>query len=80
MFSFEQDELSSLRIYRRCLVVKPAYLRSLARDRKICTHKLGPRTTLYFKNDIDAYKVEDRGTKAALAAKARAQQKGMQTE
>jgi hypothetical protein len=54
--------------------VKPEYLRSLARLKKIETMQLGARATLYLKSDVDAYAVEDRGTKAAIAMKSRAGQ------
>jgi hypothetical protein len=52
--------------------VKPAYLRTLAREKKVQTKKIGPRTTLYRKADVDAYIVEDRGKKAAKAARTKA--------
>ncbi len=52
--------------------VKPDYLRSLARQKKIRTMQIGPRTTLYLKEDVDTYVVEGRGKKAAQAAKERA--------
>lgn len=55
--------------------VKPDYLRSLARQKKIRTLQIGPRTTLYLKADVDAYLVEDRGKKAGLAAKERARKR-----
>ncbi len=51
--------------------VGPAYLRSLARLGKIKTKKIGNRTTLYLKEQVDAYKVEERGAKVARAQKAR---------
>jgi len=56
-------------------VVKAEYLRSLARLGKITTKKIGERTTLYLKKDVDAYVVEDRGEKAARAKKALASKK-----
>lgn len=52
-------------------VVKSDYLRSLARLGKITTKKIGERTTLYLKKDVDAYIVEPRGAKVARAQKAR---------
>ncbi len=45
--------------------VKSDYLRTLARLGKVSTRKIGPRTTLYSKADVDAYRVEDRGQKIA---------------
>ncbi len=48
----------------------PAYLRSLARLRKVTTKKLG-HDVLYLKADVDSYIVEDRGKKVARAQKAR---------
>lgn len=56
-------------------VVKPVYLRSLVRLDKIRAIKLGARTTLYSKEDVDAYRVEDRGKKVARAQKARAKER-----
>ena len=53
--------------------VKPAYVRSLARLGKVETKKIGERTTLYSKADIDAYKVE------APAQKANRARRGQQT-
>ncbi len=55
--------------------VKPAYLRSLVRLKKIATHKLDDHTTLYLKSDVDNYQVEARGKKAGAAMAARAKQK-----
>jgi hypothetical protein len=52
--------------------VKAEYLRSLARIGKVDTKKIGERTTLYLKLDVDAYRVEDRGEKVARIQKARA--------
>lgn len=65
----EAAKAMSKRLHR---VVKPAYLRSLARLDKVRTHKVGAHTTLYNKADVDAYVVEDRGVKVARANKARA--------
>ncbi len=53
-------------------VVKPEYLRSLARLGKITTRKIGERTMLYLKSEVDAYIVEPRGSKSARAKKAQA--------
>ncbi|MEO8973749.1 MAG: hypothetical protein ABI406_19335 [Ktedonobacteraceae bacterium] len=47
--------------------VKPAYVRSLARLGKVETKKIGERTTLYNKADIDAYRVEAPAEKANRA-------------
>lgn len=51
--------------------VRPDYLRSLARQGVIRTKKIGARTMLYLKADVDGYIVEARGKKAGAAAKAR---------
>ena len=51
-------------------VVKPDYLRSLARLNKVTTKKLG-HDVLYLKANVDAYVVEPRGMKVARAQKAR---------
>lgn len=51
--------------------VKPDYMRSLARLGKVDTKKIGTRTTLYKKTDVDAYRVEDRGEKVVRVQKAR---------
>ena len=51
--------------------VRPEYLRTLARIGKVRTKKIGERVTLYFKTDVDAYVVEDRGEKVARIQKAR---------
>jgi len=52
-------------------MVRPDYLWSLARVGKITTGKIGERTLLYLKKDVDSYAVEPRGAKAARAQKAR---------
>lgn len=51
--------------------VKPDYLRTLARLGKVTTRNMGKRTTLYLKQDVDAYVVEDRGVKVARVQKSR---------
>lgn len=55
--------------------VKPAYLRSLARPplRKITSMPMpmNDNIMLYLKSDVDNYKVEARGAKAAASMKAR---------
>ena len=53
--------------------VKPAYVRSLARLGKFEARKIGERTTLYSKVDVDAYKVE---APAAKANRAKREKKG----
>jgi hypothetical protein len=56
--------------------VDPAYLRSLTRaGAPIRTRKLGPRSTLYLRHDVDRYIVEPRGQKAARAQKLKAEQR-----
>ncbi len=52
-------------------LVKPAYLRQLVLLGKVRTMKIGPRTNLYRKEDIDAYRVEGRGKKSGRAARTR---------
>lgn len=52
--------------------VRPDYLRSLARLGKITTKKIGERTTLYLKKDVDAYIVEERGEKSGRAKRQQA--------
>ena len=51
--------------------VKQAYVRQLVYLGKIRTLKLGNRTNLYCKEDVDAYRVEGRGKKSGRAKKAR---------
>src|SRR5690348_7798625 len=52
--------------------VTTTYLRSLARLEKIGVKKINESTVLYLKSDVDTYRVEERGAKAAAAMKARA--------
>ncbi len=51
--------------------VKQAYVRQLVYLKKIRTLKLGNRTNLYCKEDVDAYRVEGRGRKSGRAKQAR---------
>ena len=44
--------------------VQPDYVRRLAKMGKVATWKIGERSTLYLKKDIDAYTVEERAAKA----------------
>jgi len=53
------------------MVVKQAYVRQLVYLKKIRTLKLGNRTNLYCKEDVDAYRVEGRGRKSGRAKQAR---------
>jgi hypothetical protein len=56
--------------------VDPSYPRSLARaGGPIRTRKLGPRSVLYLRYDIDRYIVEPRGKKAGRAKKSRVEQR-----
>lgn len=56
--------------------VDPAYLRSLTRaGAPIRTKKLGPRSVLYLRHDVDKYTVESRGRKAGRAQKSKAEQR-----
>ena len=52
--------------------VDAAYVRMLTKYGKITPKKIGAQFNLYPKSQIDAYIVEDRGTKAAQAAIAKA--------
>jgi hypothetical protein len=49
-----------------------SYPRRLARDNKVKTRVLGPRSVLYWKTDIDSYIVENRGMKVARVQRQRA--------
>lgn len=55
--------------------VKPDYLSKLGSLGKIRTKKINPRLTFYHKQDVDAYRVEDRGVKSGEAKKAGARGK-----
>lgn len=55
--------------------VKPDYLSKLGSLGKIHTKKIGPRLTFYSKQDVDAYRVEDRGVKSGEAKKAGAKRR-----
>ena len=59
--------------------VQPDYLRTLAREGKIRTVKMGTRTTLYFREDVENYTVEPRGAKAVKAIRARTEKKSLRT-
>lgn len=50
--------------------IKPDYLHKLGRLEKVRTKKLSQRTTLYYKPDVDAYVVEERGVKGGQAKRA----------
>ena len=55
--------------------VDPSYLRSLVRaGAPIRTRKMGPRSMLYLRHDVDRYMVEARGQKAGRAQKTRGKQ------
>lgn len=47
--------------------VRPSYLSKLGSLGKIRTFKVHDRLVLYSKEDVDAYRVEDRGTKSGQA-------------
>ena len=51
--------------------VSPAYVSKLGSLGKIRTQKIHDRLVLYSKEDIDAYRVEPRGTKSGAAAQKR---------
>ena len=57
--------------------IAPDYVRKLASKRLklIRSTKVGPRLNLYNKEDVDGYKVEERGKKAGRAAQTRAKSK-----
>lgn len=60
--------------------VAPSYLRSLLRAGvPIRTKKLGVRSTLYLRHDIDRYTVESRGQKSGRAQQARAKEQREKT-
>jgi hypothetical protein len=58
--------------------VEPDYVRKLAGKGLIRSIKINPRLSLYNKEDVDGYKVEERGTKAGRAAQSRATSKKKQ--
>ncbi len=51
------------------------YPRKLAEYKRVRAIKIGDRTSLYFKADIDPYIVESRGTKSGRAKRQRAKPK-----
>lgn len=65
----EAAEVLSIRSGKR---IDAAYIRSLARYGKLHPKQINTRLNLYPKYEIDNYTVEERGTKAAEAAKAKA--------
>ncbi len=52
--------------------VSTDYLRKLAEYGKLRKLKIGDRGNLYWKADVDKYRVEERGVKSARAKKAEA--------
>ncbi len=52
-----------------------SYVRTLARYGKIRSLKLGSRASLYYKEDVDHYIVEERGEKSARARRQAAKPK-----
>lgn len=55
--------------------VSTDYLRKLAEYGKLKKLKFGDRGNLYWKADVDKYRVEERGTKSARAKKAKAKER-----
>jgi len=55
--------------------VSTDYLRKLAEYGKITKLKFGDRANLYWKADVDKYRVEERGVKSSRAKKAKAKAK-----
>jgi hypothetical protein len=55
--------------------IDTSYVRTLARYGKIRTLKLGSRASLYSKEDVDRYIVEERGEKSARAKRQAAKPK-----
>lgn len=54
--------------------VSTDYLRKLAEYGKLKKLKFGDRGNLYWKADVDQYRVEERGIKSARAKKAKAKE------
>lgn len=52
--------------------VEPDYVRKLAQKGVIRAIRINARLSLYNKEDVDGYRVEERGTKAGRAARGRA--------
>ncbi len=57
-------------------VIKPDYVRKLAEYGKIKKVKISDRASLYWKADVDAYRVEERGVKSARAKQSAKERKG----
>lgn len=55
--------------------IETSYVRTLARYGKVRYYKISDRFSLYWKADIDAYIVEDRGEKSARAQRQKAVRK-----
>lgn len=51
------------------------YVRKLAQYGKIKKVKINERASLYWKEDVDRYRVKERGVKSGEASRKRAQQK-----
>jgi hypothetical protein len=56
-------------------VVSTDYLRKLAEYGKIKKLRISDRANLYWKADVDQYRVEERGAKSARAKKAKAKER-----
>ena len=57
------------------LAVSPDYVRKLVEKKKIRAVRVNSRLSLYNKEDVEGYIVEDRGKKAGRAAQSRAKSK-----
>ncbi|SRR5712692_1636661 len=55
--------------------IKPSYPRKLAEYGKIRAIRISDRASLYYKPDVDAYIVEERGEKSGRAQRQRAKPK-----
>jgi hypothetical protein len=56
-------------------VIRPDYVRKLAQYGKIRKIKISDRASLYWKADVDHYRVEERGMRSGKAAKKRAEKR-----
>jgi hypothetical protein len=56
-------------------VIRPDYVRKLAQYGKIRKIKISDRASLYWKADVDHYRVEERGVRSGKAAKKRAEKR-----
>jgi hypothetical protein len=56
--------------------IDTSYVRTLARYGKVRFYRISSRSSLYYKDDIDKYVVEERGEKSARAQRQRATPKG----